>query len=141
MSFTPHEIIVAAIVLLIIAVVLAAHYFGILLREDRILTDNDESEEAVEIDDGDGYDTDEPYYQDDRPGKVEIAVEDDYLPPPSPEFTAKFREYYAEERTNQRLLRMRSFAPHLFDDDWYENTRSDFSQWSVEMREVYAIAS
>lgn len=141
MSFTPHEIIVLAIVLLIIAVALAARYFGILLREDRFLADDDESEEAVEIDDDD--DDDDADQADEWADEPKRAVEilDEYLPPASPEFVARFAAAYIEEKTELENSRMRYLAPRLFSDHWYEDTRRAFSQWAVEMREVYAIAS
>jgi hypothetical protein len=131
MSRSSLIIIVIALLILIATVSYAAHYFGILLAEDKAIGSDGE---YPDDDDDAGYDDDDyDEYNDDDEYPETI--------PASPEFLMKFAEYYVEEKIHLENSHMKAFAPRLFSDTWYEETRREFSAWSVEIREAYAIAA
>lgn len=61
--------------------------------------------------------------------------------PPDFTFRAQFAVAYVEELTLAEYERMRHFAPRLFSPNWYQETLTEFSAWSVQLRRDYAIAS
>jgi hypothetical protein len=132
MSHTTKAIIVIALFVLIIIVSFLVHYFSILVREDNAA--------AQALDPDDPYDGDYRDPDDDYPPTMEIE-EAAEVNPPDPVFMLKFAEYYIEEKIHLENSRMRSFAPRLFSDTWYEDTRRSFSEWAVCMREWYQLAS
>jgi hypothetical protein len=153
MSHTTKAIIVIAVFVLIIIVSFLVHYFNILVREDNA------AGQALDPDDPYGGDYRDP--DDDYPPTMEIqeaaevnalhfpaadaGPEDDYPSgvedAPDPAFVFKFAAYYIEEKTHIENSRMRSFAPRLFSDTWYDDTRRAFSEWAVDLRERYQLAS